>query len=112
MEKLKAFIALDLVVAVHLPGLVWQARIAPPTSVDGWVERDGWEALSVHAAGGGRPPEQAPTSGKAVRMIARPGGLFGRKGDGDPGPEVPWPGLAKLRTLAEAWHAFRTKRCG
>lgn len=112
VEKLKAFIALDLVVAVHLLGLVWQARIAPPASVDGWLGRDEWEALSVHAAGGGPPPEQAPTSGEAVRMIARLGGFLGRKGDGDPGPEVLWRGLAKLRTLAEAWHAFKTIRCG
>lgn len=112
VEKLKAFIALDLVVAVHLLSLVWQARISPALPVDGWLERDEWEVLTVHAAGGGAPPEHAPATGEAVRMIARLGGFLGRKGDGDPGPEVLWRGLAKLRTLAEAWRAFKATSCG
>ena len=111
-EKLQAFIALDMVVAVHLLSLVWQARISPASPVHGWLERDEWEVLAVHAAGGGPPPERPPATGEAVRMIARLGGFLGRKGDGDPGPEVLWRGLAKLRTLVEAWRAFKTKRCG
>jgi hypothetical protein len=111
-EKLKAFIALDMVVAVHLLSLVWQARIRPEGPVGGWLEREEWEVLAVHAAGGGPPPERPPATGEAVRMIARLGGFLGRKGDGDPGPEVLWRGLAKLRTLVEAWRAFKTKRCG
>ena len=111
-EKLKAFIALDMVVAVHLLSLVWQARISPELPVEGWLERDEWEVLAAHAAGGGPPPERPAATGEAVRMIARLGGFLGRKGDGDPGPEVLWRGLAKLRTLVEAWRAFKTKRCG
>lgn len=111
-DKLKAFIALDMVVAVHLLSLVWQARIAPEAPCDAWLGRDEWEAMAVHAAGGGPPPEQAPSTGEAVHMIARLGGFLARKGDGDPGPEVLWRGFARLRTLAEAWRAFRTARCG
>ncbi len=111
-EKLKAFIALDLVVAARLLSLVWQARLAPRHPVDGWLARDEWQALAVHAAGGGPPPERPPATGEAVRMIARLGGFLGRKGDGDPGPEVLWRGLARLKTLAEAWRAFKATRCG
>lgn len=111
-EKLNAFIALDMVVAVHLLSLVWQARIRPESPVEGWLERDEWEVLAVHAAGGGPPPECPPATGEAVRMIARLGGFLGRRVDGEPGPEVLWRGLAKLRTLVEAWRAFGTKRCG
>lgn len=111
-DKLKAFIALDLVVAVHLLALVWQARITPQAPSDGWLSRDEWEALAIHAARGGPPPERPPSTGEAVRMIALLGGFLGRKGDGDPGPEVLWRGMAKLRTLAEAWQIFKETRCG
>lgn len=111
-EKLKAFIALDMVVAVHLLSMVWQARISPELAVEGWLDREEWEVLAVHAAGGGPPPERPPATGQAVRMIARLGGFLGRKGDGEPGPEVLWRGLTKLRTLAEAWRAFKSRRCG
>lgn len=111
-EKLKAFIALDLVVAVHLLSLVWQARRKPCLPVEGWLEREEWEVLVVHASGGGPPPKHSPSTGEAVRMIARLGGFLGRKGDGDPGPEVLWRGLAKLQTLAEAWRTFKTTKCG
>lgn len=111
-DKLKAFVALDLVVAVHLMALVWQARITPQAPADGWLSRDEWEALAVHASRGGPAPEHPPSTAVAVRMIAMLGGFLGRKGDGDPGPEVLWRGMAKLRTLAEAWQVFRQARCG
>lgn len=111
-DKLKAFIALDLVVAVHLLSLVRQARVAPQAPADGWLGRDEWEALAIHAARGGPPPDRPPATAEAVRMIARLGGFLGRKGDGDPGPEVLWRGMSKLRTLAEAWRIFKMAKCG
>lgn len=111
-EKLKAFLALDLVVATYLLGLTWQARVAADASVEGWLEREEWEALMVHAAGGGEPPETPPALGEAVRLIAKLGGFLARKGDGNPGPEVLWRGLSTLRVLTEAWRMLRPKRCG
>jgi len=111
-EKLKAFIALDLVVAVRLLAMVWQARVNPEESCASWLAREEWEALSVHGAGGGAAPERAPSNQEAVGMIAKLGGFLGRKGDGAPGPEVLWRGLAKLRTLTEAWFLFRSGQCG
>lgn len=112
VEKLKAFIALDLVVASHLLALTWQARVSPEACSGEWLARPEWEALCVHAAGGGSPPSEAPTVGWAVMMIARLGGFLARKGDGAPGSEVIWRGMARLRVLTEAWLAFRTVRCG
>lgn len=112
VEKLKAFIALDLVVASHLLALAWQARVSPEAGSDEWLARPEWEALCVHAAGGGAPPPEAPTVGRAVMMIARLGGFLARKGDGDPGAEVIWRGMTRLRMLTEAWLAFRPETCG
>jgi hypothetical protein len=112
VEKLKAFIALDLVVAVRLLALIWQARMNPACSCASWLEREEWEALSVHAAGGRPAPDEAPGNGDAVKMIAKLGGFLGRKGDGAPGAEVLWRGLAKLQILTEAWILFKSGRCG
>jgi hypothetical protein len=111
-EKLKAFIALDLVVAVHLLALVSAARITPEASVVAWLAPDEWKALAAHAAKGTPRTTAPPTTAEAVRMIARLGGFLGRKSDGDPGPEVLWRGLTKLRTLTEAWRIFKTSQCG
>ena len=112
VEKLKAFIALDLVIATRLLALAWQARVSPESSSGTWLERPEWEALCVHAAKGGSPPTMAPTIGQAALMIARLGGFLARKGDGDPGAEVLWRGLSKLRMLTQAWLAFRPETCG
>ena len=111
-EKLKAFIALDLVVAVHLLALVSAARITPEASVVAWLAPDEWKALAAYAAKGTPRTTAPPTTAEAVRMIARLGGFLGRKSDGDPGPEVLWRGLTKLRTLTEAWRIFKTSQCG
>ena len=112
VEKLKAFIALDLVIASHLLSLAWQARVSPQSSSEPWLERPEWEALCLHAARGGPPPLTPPTIGEAVMMIARLGGFLARKGDGDPGAEVLWRGLSKLRMLTQAWLVFRSDNCG
>lgn len=85
----------------------------------------GGEAQDLHRAGDGRgralavlvrlariSPERPPTTREGLHGIARLGGFLGRKGDGEPGPEVLWRDLAKLRPLVAAWRAFQTKRCG
>lgn len=112
IDKLKAFIALDLVIAGQLLAMTRQARVTPEASSEQWLEEAEWEALAVHAAGGGEPPEKAPTIREAVGMIAKLGGFLGRKGDGEPGVEVLWRGMAKLQMLAQAWLVFRPQKCG
>ncbi len=112
MEKLKAFIALDLVIACHLLALTMQARSRPDEPADRWLAREEWEALSVQAAGGGAAPAHCPSIKDAVLMIAKLGGFLARKSDGDPGSEVLWRGFAKLKIYAEAWKIFNQDICG
>jgi hypothetical protein len=112
VKKLKAFIALDLVVACHLLALTMQARSKPDDPADRWLAREEWEALCVHAAGGGPAPARCPGIGDAVMMIARLGGFLARKSDGEPGSEVLWRGFAKLKIYAEAWKIFTHGFCG
>jgi len=112
VEKLKAFIALDLVIACRLLALTMQARSRPDEPADRWLAREEWEALSVQAAGGGVAPAQCPSIKDAVLMIAKLGGFLARKSDGDPGSDVLWRGLAKLKIYAEAWKIFNQDICG
>lgn len=110
--KLKAFIALDMAVATRLLELTMRARLDPSGPSGQWLQREEWEALSVHAAGGGPPPANCPTNAAALGMIARLGGFLGRKGDGPPGTQVLWRGLTKLAILTDAWLVFRSGKCG
>ncbi len=112
VEKLKAFIALDLVIASHLLAMTMQARSKPDEPADRWLEQEEWEALCVQASGGGAAPMESPTIKEAVLMIAKLGGFLGRKSDGDPGSDVLWRGLAKLKIYATAWRVFSQKTCG
>lgn len=112
VEKLKAFIALDLVIACRLLALTMQARSRPDEPADRWLAREEWEALCVQAAGGGAAPAQCPSIKDAVLMIARLGGFLARKSDGDPGSDVLWRGLEKLQIYAEAWKIFNQDICG
>ena len=111
-----ALIALDGPQANYLRNVLRMGEDAQLLLFDGasgeWLARPEWEALCVHAAGGGAPPPEAPTVGRAVMMIARLGGFLARKGDGDPGAEVIWRGMTRLRILTEAWLAFRPEKCG
>jgi hypothetical protein len=112
VEKLKAFVALDLVIACRLLAMTMQARSRPDEPADHWLARPEWQALCVQAAGGGAAPSQCPSIKDAVMMIAKLGGFLARKGDGDPGSDVLWRGLAKLKIYAEAWKIFNQDICG
>lgn len=112
VEKLKAFIALDLVIACRLLAMTMQARSKPEEPAERWLAREEWEALCVQSAGGGAAPVQCPSIKDAVLMIAKLGGFLARKSDGDPGSDVLWRGLAKLKIFAEAWKIFNQGTCG
>ena len=66
VEKLKAFIALDLVIACRLLAMTMQARSKPEEPAERWLAREEWEALCVQSAGGGAAPVQCPSIKDAV----------------------------------------------
>jgi hypothetical protein len=47
-----------------------------------------------------------PTLSEFIRIIGKLGGHLGRKGDGMPGPQCIWQGLARVRDFAIAWQVF------
>ena len=47
-----------------------------------------------------------PTLSEFVVIVGKLGGHLGRKGDGPPGPQSVWQGLARVRDFACAWRAI------
>jgi hypothetical protein len=55
----------------------------------------------------GRAPETGePLLGEFILIVGKLGGHLGRKDDGDPGLQVMWRGLARVRDFACAWRAI------
>ena len=115
LSRLRPALALDMIVACCLMGMVDAARDTPEHPASDWLDSDEIEALVAYHRGGVTAGDQAPvlTIGRAVRLIGRLGGHLGLKGDGPPGAEVLWRGLAKLEAITEAWRRFHhINTCG
>ena len=106
MKRLKPMIALDLVSACYLMGMISEARTTPEAPASAWLEEDEISALKAYHAKQAAGIETL-TVGIAVSWIARLGGHLGRTNDGPPGAQVLWRGLQKLRTITSAWLAFK-----
>ena len=69
-------------------------------------EEEEWKALSAYHHRQSTPPEEEPTLGTAMRIVAKIGGFLGRKGDGNPGATVLWRGLDKLGFITDTFRLF------
>jgi hypothetical protein len=112
MRRLKPMIALDLIVACYLMGMISDSRSNPAGAASAWLEEDEIEALDAYHQQRKKIKKRssdAPLSiEEAVSRIGKLGGHLGRKGDGPPGAQTMWKGLQKLQTLTEAWKLFKT----
>ena len=43
-----------------------------------------------------------------ISMIAKLGGFLGRKSDGEPGTQVMWIGMQRMRDFTLAWETFQS----
>lgn len=53
-----------------------------------------------------KPPSKAHSLNSVIKMIASLGAHLGRKHDGEPGPQVMWIGMQRLRDFVLAWEIF------
>lgn len=106
MERLRPLIALDMVVAVYLMGLLSIARSRPGTLAKPWLGEQKLIALCQFLPKKRGLRADTLTIEQAVLEIARLGGFLARKNDGPPGAEVLWRGIQKLHTITLAWTQF------
>ena len=109
MDRLKPMIAMDMVVAAYLTGLISQSRSRPDAPACNWLAPEEIKALVAYHHRGDTTKAATLTIGEATALIGRLGGHLGRKNDGPPGAETVWRGLRKLQPITQAWLLF-TKR--
>lgn len=96
------------IVAWRLLWLTYEVRLRPETPCTVALSRDEWQALYCTIHRTAKPAEEVPSLQKAVRWIAQLGGFLGRKGDGEPGVKVLWPGLRRLDDIVATWTLLHT----
>lgn len=114
-ERIRRCLALDVIIAARILGMSRAGREdGGATPACHWLTEAEWKALWCHQHRSATPPDHPPTTGEAVRWIARLGGFLGRKHDGHPGMIVLWRGLQRLHDFTLAWQILTQaqKRCG
>jgi hypothetical protein len=91
IDKLERALALFMVVAWRLAYLMRRGRINPELDASLLFDQD--EIRGAYLLTKERRPDRPPTLKEVVRLIARVGGILGRKGDGDPGVKTIWQGI-------------------
>lgn len=95
-------IAIYMVVAWRVLYLMKLGRSSPELPCEHFVEEDEWRALQA-VYSGSHEEQAAPSLKWFVLRVAELGGHLGRKSDGEPGPEVLWRGMGRLRDFTLAW---------
>jgi hypothetical protein len=107
-----------MVVAWRVMYVMMMGRECPEMSCAEILSEDEGKAVYTVVRGESLP-EEPPTLGEMVTMIARLGGHLGRTHDGPPGPKAMWIGMQRMMDLALAWRTFgpgsaagrRRKKC-
>jgi hypothetical protein len=102
VARLKACLAIDLVVAWRVFWLVKQGRETPDIPCEVFLREDEWQALHASVKQE-RPPTTPPSLRQAARMIASLGGFLGRTSDGEPGTMTMWRGLQRLADITKGY---------
>ena len=102
-DRLEACLGLDMVVAWRIYYLTMLGRETPDAPCTVFFKDIEWKALCCYVNKTPIPPDTPPTIRQTVFMVAAIGGHLGRKGDGFPGTQTIWRGLARLYGAAEMY---------
>lgn len=108
-DRLEACLGMDMVVAWRVYYLTMLGRETPNVPCTVFFKDIEWKALCCFVNKTPFPPLKPPTIREAVFMVAGMGGHLKRKGDGFPGTQTIWRGLAKLYGASEMY-AILTKQ--
>lgn len=105
-SRLSNCLAIDLVVAWRIHHLTMLGQDTPDVPCTVYFTDSEWKALTTFVTRKKEPPPQPPCLNEAVRMLGKLGGHLGRKGDGEPGSEVLWRGMARLTDIEYAYSIY------
>jgi hypothetical protein len=106
-RRLKNCLAIDMVVAWRIHHLTFLGQETPEVACTVYFTDSEWKALTTFANQVKHPPPTPPTLNEAVRLLGSLGGHLGRTGDGSPGTEVLWRGMARLADVESAYLLYR-----
>ena len=96
VKRLKAAVALYMIVAQRIMWMTKAGRETPDIPCDAFFDDEEWKTAYTYDTGK-PPPKKAPRLLEIIIMVAKKGGFIGRKGDGFPGPKTLWQGLSDIR---------------
>lgn len=105
-RRLQNCLAIDMIVAWRIHHLTTLGREAPDVPCTVYFTDSEWKALTTFTTKTKTPPTSPPSLNETVRLLGRLGGHLGRKGDGQPGTEVLWRGMARLADIETAYDLY------
>jgi hypothetical protein len=99
-------LAIDMVVAWRIYYLTSLGEETPDVPCTVHFTDSEWKALTTFTRRIKTPPEAPPNLNEAVRLVGQLGGHLGRAGDGHPGTEVLWRGMARLADIGTAYDLY------
>jgi Transposase Tn5 dimerisation domain len=99
-------LALYMIVAWRILYVTMIGRHCPDISSDLIFDESEWKAVYAITQRK-KPPEVAPKLDVMIKMIASLGGYLGRKHDSEPGSQVMWIGIQRMRDFAVAWEVLQ-----
>ena len=107
VDRLKKFIALISVLAIHIHWMTYLTREKPDLSCEVILTKDEWQALDCKINRASKPSKKIPDLKTAVTWIAILGGYLNRNSDPPPGSMVLWRGWRRLAEIVDDWLIFR-----
>jgi hypothetical protein len=105
-DRLETCLGVDMVVAWRIYYLTMLGREKPDLRCTVFFEDIEWQALCCYVNKTPVPPEEPPSIGEMVLMVASLGGHLARKSDGFPGTQALWRGLLKAGIATEVYAAI------
>jgi len=104
--RLTNCLAIDMIVAWRIHYLTTLGQETPDVPCTVYFTDSEWKALTTFANRIKKPPQTPPSLNEAVRLLGKLGGHLGRVGDGHPGAEVLWRGMARLADIEIAYDLY------
>lgn len=104
--RLRNCLAIDMVIAWRIHHLTYLGKETPEVPCTVYFSESEWKALCTFVNKTKQAPSRPPSLNEAVYLLGKLGGHLGRNGDGYPGSEVLWRGMARLADIEMAYDLY------